>query len=270
MRTFIQYSFIVFISITFIACSDNEVKPDPTAGLTKIGEGYALGAGAKVELWAKEGLFAGFNNLYVALYDSSNSERITEGHVHFIPTMIMDGGMQHNCPVINPSDEKAVDELFLGAAFFIMPSGNMGFWDMAVSVHNHHNGKFGKASFRIEVATPATTRMRSFVAASGKKVFVSYNFPHKTKVGVNDIELAVYEMLSGSEFVPVADFQVSLTPEMPSMDHGSPNNVDPVYEADGRYHGKVNFTMTGTWRLNFNLSRAGDSPQALFFDVMLN
>jgi hypothetical protein len=45
---------------------------------------------------------------------------------------------------------------------------------------------------------------------------------------------------------------------MPTMNHGSPNNVNPVHKGNGHYKGKVNFTMTGLWRLHFTL-KAGDA-----------
>jgi hypothetical protein len=269
MKNVIPYIIYASIVCFFTRCSDERVKTDPTAGLVMINEGYALGAAVKVELWAREELFTGFNNLYVALYDSADGERINEGHIHFVPTMTMDGGMQHSCPVSNPEDEDAVDELFPGKAMFIMPTSAMDSWTMQVSVHNHHNGKFGKAIFPVEVTNPASARVKSFVTEAGRKIFVSYNFPQTKRVGVNDVALAVYEMVSASEFVAVTDYQISLQPEMPAMEHDSPNNVNPVLGDDGLYHGKVNFTMTGDWRLHFGLSTPAETSQSLDFDVTL-
>jgi hypothetical protein len=150
-----------------------------------------------------------------------------------------------------------------------MPSSDMGAWKMEVRVHNHHKEKEGTATFDIIVANPPTTQIKSFVTGTGEKIFVSYNFPEEKKVGVNDFEVIAHRMVSGMEFVPIEDYTIQLEPEMPSMGHGSPNNVDPAYEADGRYVGKVNFTMTGDWRLNLLLNRADDAEQSLFFDVTL-
>ena len=270
MKSIINYISILFL-VTFIsACSDDETPFNPTEGLTKIGEAYALGAGARVELWAKEDLFAGYNNLYVALYDSVDGERITESHVQFNPLMTMGGGMKHSCPVINPEGESAVKELFPGIVVFIMPSSDMGAWKLEIRVHNHHTEKEGTATLDILVANPPSTQVKSFVTGNGEKMFVSYTFAEDKKVGVNDFEVIIYEMVSGMEFAPMQDYTIQLEPEMPSMGHGSPNNVNPVYEADGRYLGKVNFTMTGDWRLNLTLDRADDAVQVLFFDVTLD
>lgn len=248
MKSLIKFIPVLLLSISISSCSDDETPFNPTEGLTKIGEAYALGAGAKAALWAKENLFAGYNNMYVALYDSVDGKRITEARVQFTPLMTMTGGMKHSCPVINPEDETAVKELFPGTVVFIMPSSDMGFWKIQISVHNHQNGKEGSASFDVVVANPSPSQVKSFVTGSGEKIFISYNFLEDKKVGVNDFEVIVYKMVSGMEFVPVEDYTILLEPEMPSMSHGSPNNVDPTYDADGCYRGKVNFTMTGDWR----------------------
>lgn len=54
---------------------------------------------------------------------------------------------------------------------------------------------------------------------------------------------------------PAADgLTIQFNPEMPSMSHGSPNNTDPVNIGNGYYRGKVNFTMSGDWRLHFKVS----------------
>lgn len=269
MRSFINYIPLLFAAVFISSCSDDESTFNPTEGLTKISEAYAPGAGAKVQLWAKEDLFAGYNNLFVALLDSVDGERITEAHVQFNPVMTMSGGMMHTCPVINPEDENAVKELFPGIAVFIMPTSDMGSWKMDIRVHNHHTEKEGTASFDLNVANPPVAQVKSFVTGTGEKMFVSYTFPKDKKVGVNDFEVIVFRMVTGMEFVPVEDYTIQLEPEMPSMGHGSPNNVNPAYLTDGRYMGKVNFTMTGDWRLNLTLNRADDAEQLLFFDVTL-
>lgn len=70
------------------------------------------------------------------------------------------------------------------------------------------------------------------------------------------------------EFPADSSLTVTLTPEMPSMDHGSPNNVDPVHVGKGHYKGKVNFTMTGLWQLNLDFMQ-GDAiaDTTSFFEV---
>jgi len=261
---------ILFLSlfISLISCSDdNEVTADPTAGLQKITSGYALGAGARVEVWSKEGLVAGINRVSLAVYDSVSNKRITDAHIHLNPVMNM-MTMSHSCPVLNP-EEDAVNGLFPGEILFTMPSGDMGSWTLEVKVHNHLADKFGTALFDIDVKSTTPSQVISFQAASGQRYYLSYLFPKGMKVGVNDFEVIAYTY-NDQGFIPAETLSIGFAPEMPSMGHGSPNNVNPVYGENGHYKGKANFTMTGDWRLNLELKNGETELGPRYFDVSVN
>jgi hypothetical protein len=74
--------------------------------------------------------------------------------------------------------------------------------------------------------------------------------PDEPVVGVNDFEILVNKKVSMMDWPPDESFLITIEPEMPTMGHGSPNNVNPVHEGMGHYRGKVNFTMTGYWKVN--------------------
>ena len=79
------------------------------------------------------------------------------------------------------------------------------------------------------------------------------------------MEIAIYKKVSMMSFPADSSLSVILTPEMPTMNHGSPNNVNPVHIGKGHYKGKVNFTMTGLWKLNMDYmsgSAVADSTQS--------
>jgi hypothetical protein len=57
-------------------------------------------------------------------------------------------------------------------------------------------------------------------------------------------------------FPAIENYSIEFEPEMPTMGHGSPNNVNPTYTANGLYDGTVNFTMTGYWRINVTVKNA--------------
>ena len=256
----------LLFSLFVLACSEDETVFNPTTGLVKITEGYALGAGAKVGLWAERDLFAGYNNLYFALYDSVSGKRITDSHIHLKPVMDM-GTMSHSCPVEEPAED-AVNELFPAAIMFTMPSGNMGSWTLEVKVHNHETGLFGTAIFDIAVHNATPSAVLSFQSTSGTRYYFGYKFEEPLKVGVNTFDVVAYTYHEG-EFVPAEDLTIHLIPEMPSMDHGSPNNEDPVHKSNGHYTGKANFTMTGEWRLNLDIADGETSLGTKYFDVVV-
>ena len=56
---------------------------------------------------------------------------------------------------------------------------------------------------------------------------------------------------------------------MPSMDHGSPNNEDPIHVGKGHYKGKANFTMTGEWRLQLELTTESSVLENKYFDIVV-
>jgi len=249
-----------------ISCTDDEVSIDPTEGMVKIHEASASSSNTKVELWANEDLFVGYNQLFVRLIGSDN-QAITEATVTFHPMMTMTSGMSHSAPVDNPASSSALNTIFSGAVNFIMPSGDMGSWKLMV--HTEHDGLKEEAEFNIVVSNPNPSRMFSFKSMEGTSYFVSYLFPEDYKVGSNEIEIMINKRENMESFPPVTDFEIIMEPEMPSMGHGSPNNVNPVHEANGHYRGKVNFTMTGDWRINLVLNR-GELSKEMYFDITLN
>ncbi len=267
---------VLFVSILLFSCSkDEDVVTNPLDGLTKLKEGYALGAAAKVELWGKKNFFVGYNNIVVVLYDSLHpTVKITDAHIHFEPLMTMGMGgmtMQHASPIENP-DEAAVNEVFPGAVVFTMPTTMDGSWKLGVAVHNHLYDKEGDASFDITVdnPTPSVCTVFTSQSADSSKLILSLLEPAAPKVGMNDIEFTIHRKASMMDFPADDSYTIEITPEMPSMGHGSPNNENPVNTGNGHYKGKVNFTMTGEWKVNALVKKAGTTiSKNLYFTITL-
>lgn len=274
MKTLSIKKGLLFLSaalLIFVSCKKDAVtESDPTEGLIKQAEGYAAGAAAKVVVYTKEStVYSGYQKFYIALYDSATGKFIDDAHVKLTPTMDM-GTMQHNAPYENPESEEAVNHLFPCSVVFVMSSMG-GSWTVKVNVHNHNAGKEGAITFPFTVAEPARARVKSFTAAhDGAKYFVSLVEPASPKVGINDMELAIYKKVSMMSWPADSSLTVTLTPEMPSMGHGSPNNVNPIHIKSGHYRGKVNFTMTGAWKLNLDYmaGTAVADTTTQYFDVL--
>lgn len=251
------------------SCTKNSVSEiDPTIGLTKQAEGYAIGAAVKVVMYTKQSTIqTGYTKFYVALYDSISGARVEDAHVELTPMMHM-GMMQHTAPFENPESATAVDHLFPCSVVFIM-SSMAGSWTIDMNVHNHLTNKEGDLSIPFTVTDPVKPTMHSFTSAiDGNKYFVALIEPSSPKVGINDMEIAIYKKASMMSFPADSSLSVILTPEMPTMGHGSPNNVNPTHTINGHYKGKANFTMTGLWKLNMDYmmgNAVADSTQ--FFEV---
>lgn len=254
------------ITLLFIGCAKDNLEPNKaTDHALKIAEGYAIGAGVQVQLYAAAPLTTGYNFVSIALTDSVSGQSIEEAPITIMPMMDM-GTMKHSAPVENPAS-KATNKRFNGALVFTMPSGTMGSWTVEVMVTV--NGRQGKATLPATITEPRQSKLKSFVSkVDNKKYWVALVQPTAPKVGVNDLELAIYEAKGMMAFPADSSLAVAVTPEMPTMGHGSPNNIDPVHTGKGHYKGKVNFTMTGLWYLNLNFKK-GDAvaDNATFFDV---
>ncbi len=245
--------------------------PTTPDGMVKIGETYVLGAKAKAYIYAKQALFTGYNTIYVAMYDSVDGSRLTDGHFHLEAEMDMET-MQHNCPVEGNEDIDATTKLYSTSLVFVMPTVMMGKWYLHVGYHNHKVDLEGEGELEVTVndANPKRLYSSVLVADDSAKVFVSFVLPTTGKVGLNDAEFTVHKKESNTSYPAVNDYTIEMIPTMPSMGHGSPNNVNPTLTSNGHYMGKLNFTMTGLWRIQLKLYKNSVLlTDQIFFDITL-
>lgn len=251
------------ITLTF-SCKKNNTAPEevtetpnPTENLTKMGETYIVGAKAKAVIYSKKPFETGYNEVFIALFDSIDGSRLSNGHFGITPMMDM-GAMQHSCPVENTEETTTTNGYFRTAVIFSMP-GNATQWSLNLSFHNHKNNLEGLGALGVNVISSSPTRFKSTVLSldSNSSVFISLVGLSNPQVGINDFEITIHKKVSMMSFPAIDNYSVEIVPEMPSMGHGSPNNVNPVLTSNGHYVGKVNFTMTGLWRINLKLFKNG-------------
>ena len=90
---------------------------------------------------------------------------------------------------------------------------------------------------------------------------------HISVVGINDFEFTLHKKVSMMSFPADSSYTSTIYPWMPSMGHGSPNNVDPSHIGMGHYNGDVNFTMTGDWQIKVYLHKNGQTDST-YFDLL--
>lgn len=266
------YAFVFLLAI-LTACKkdvDNKNITDPKEGLQKISEAYAPGVSTKIELWAKSSLTTGYNQLFVALYDSVSNQTVTKAEVRVLPVMDMEMNgmhMSHSTPSVQPESDRAENTLFPFAAVFTMPGNiDQNKWSLELTIKRDGQNKTGTARLAAEVGPSSPERVKMLTTAEGDKLVVAYFFTINPKIGINELEMIIYRQQDKMSFLPADNYLLTITPEMPAMGHGSPNNVNPVYTKNGYYKGKVNFTMTGDWRINLELAKAGQK-NTTFFDL---
>ncbi len=265
---FSVFALLISASLFLFSCSKDDAPVlNPTDGMFKIAEGSAPGSGLKTTLYAKsQTVYTGYNRFFILVSDSATGNTITNAQIELNPMMDM-GTMSHSSPFENPSSLTAVNSLFPCSVVFTMPSMG-GSWMLNVKVTNSFNGRSGTFSTPLTITDPTESRMKSFTSLhNGSKYFVALIEPSSPKVGINDLEIAVYKK-SGMSYPADSSLSVSINPEMPTMGHGSPNNIDPAHSGIGHYKGKVNFTMTGYWKVNMRfMSGAEVADSTQFFDI---
>lgn len=236
------------VVLAMASCNTTNETIAPAPNHKMIAQGQTL-SGKTIKLWAETSILTvAFNRLYISV-QKSDSTYIGSSAVSLTPMMDM-GTMKHSSPVEQPIFN-AANQLYEGAAVFSMPSGDIGSWQLIVKVDEE------EISMNINVkAAPANTKYTgTFKGADGISYTLSLIEPKSSKIGINDLLILVNRKENMMSFPAVDGLSFEITTEMPSMGHGSPNNVNPVFIANGRYAGKVNFTMTGDWRIHFKVKK---------------
>ena len=246
-------------------------QPDyDITGLKEVGSSYA--AGAQIKIYSKHDLFAGYNFLYVLTLDSASGDYLNSGSVSIVPMMDM-GTMMHSAPVENPSsDMPTMNGLYEAQVFFVMPS-MAGTWELKLTYNNKDLGSTAMASIPVTVMQTTDRVMASFRDSStsiNTPIFLGYVLPEKPQVGLNDIEIVVFYRKDMNTWPAENGVTLEIEPTMPSMGHGSPNNVNPTFMGNGHYKGKVNYTMSGLWKIDVTVLRNGtEISNNTYFEVTL-
>ena len=242
-----KYFLILSAAFVFLfsSCTKERNEPDKTPDKLKIGE-LTTSQNLKATLWSDEQIATGYHKLYLSLQEASG-QNVTNAALSITPVMHM-ASMSHSSPSEQPVFQ-AASGMYEFAVVFTMPSGTDS-WVINTTI----NGE--EKTFNVQVPASSTKLTGTYTGTDAKRYVVSIVPPVKWQVGLNDVDILINQMDGMMNFPAVDGLTIVMTPEMPSMGHGSPNNVDPVSVGKGHYKGKVNYTMTGDWRLHFKISKS--------------
>ncbi len=269
----IKYLIILMMSIAVVSCSKDEKGIPDQREYFKVDEAVSTNSLFDLQFYSDDSLFVGYNKVYFKVTEKSTGLPASQAVIALHPLMDM-GTMKHACPFENPGETPDANGYFEGAVLFSMPGSNNS-WSLSADVEA--NGKSDKVNFKISKVI-STNPVKKIVVidslSNGQgswtitKHPVSLVEPASWKAGQNKFEITVHTMASMMSFPCCSEMTVEITPEMPSMGHGSPNNVNPVLTANGHYVGIVNFTMTGAWRVNM-VFKKGDRVigKNAYFDI---
>ena len=245
---------LIAILFAATACSDfnnnnSDLISEPD--LLKLGE--FTDNGITVEAYAEAPLAVGYNKIYLEVHEAG--VRVDQPSFDFTPMMHMENH-SHASPYDIPDGSRDdVHDLYHTWAIFTMPSGMMGRWELQLSVENQ-SGVVAEGIIDIDIEN--SNRVNTFMTDDEQRYVLTWIEPAEPEVGMNDLAVALHKRESMISFPPVTDAVFEFEPWMPSMDHGSSNNVSPAHEGNGFYHGQVNFNMTGDWELRFDIVLNGE------------
>lgn len=259
--------------LIIVSCTKDDPSLQVQDEYVKVADVVSSDSYFNVQFYASDSLFVGYNKVYFKVTDKTSGLTLNQATIELFPLMDM-GTFKHSCPFENPAVIAGSDGLFKGAVLFSMPGMNNS-WSLSAKINS--NGKTDSVYFPISKVVSASPVKKIVVIDSlsngpGAWIItkhpVSLVEPAEWKVGNNPFEITVHSMASMMSFPCCDDFTVEITPEMPSMGHGSPNNVNPVLTSMGHYVGTVNFTMTGAWRINMVFKKGGRTiGRNAFFDI---
>jgi len=261
----ILWSVVMALAVTFVSCKkDDDTTPEPTEP-QYILLGNDQDQGYTLEIYAADSFFVGYNQIFIKIKDDSDA-LIDNAQILFFPEMDM-GTMQHGCPIEEPEMDANSDNYFEGALIFQM--GTMGMMGWTLEIEAVIGGTTYTFNYDIVVHNLDDARAKVVTLNNGMKLISSWVYPMEGEIGLNDMDLTMHQMVGPYDFQPITDFTVTMEPFMPSMGHGSPNNVNPIHVEGGHYEGIVNFTMTGHWEVKFELNDNQGTLQTdeLFYDL---
>ena len=265
---------LLAIALFATSCKKEETNPgtpvdDPLSEYVLISETPATTLDYTIKIYAQEALFVGYNYILVQVKDNATGEILDNPDVMFMPVMEMNSGMMHACPLEQPTYNTSL-QVMEGTITFVMPSMGQGKWNLGLKLKNTA-GTEEDINIDVDVMQKAEPQLFSFVSAHNpnQNVFVALVNPRMPQIGINDFEIVAYERQSMMSWPALEMLNIEIDPEMPTMGHGSPNNVNPIDMGEGHYLGKVNFTMSGYWKVNMKFETATNEMMKddAFFDI---
>lgn len=247
------------------ACADDKEEVSPES--EQVSLGLEQGQSVSVELLAEGPLHVGLNKVYYRVKRVSDGGIVESATIDHTPMMTMTSmGMEHSSPHEQPASV-AVDGLFPAYVVFQMASGDMGDWRLETAV----DAGAGDETVVFDIVVAESGSRKDLAMGEMGTAIVTLDFGAALKVGQNPFTVTVNRKtdMHGMTWEAVGDLEVKVVPDMPSMGHGSPGNIDPVHVAAGRYDGSVNLTMPGQWRIVLEFARGGQELGTVEYTMTL-
>lgn len=217
--------------------------------------------GFTVNLESDRVLETGSNILYWKV--TKNGKRVDLNSIFINPMMDM-GTMMHSTPLEQPIENPIDTDYFSNLAIFIMPSGEMGSWNISFEIETK-TGEFITGNMPITVES--SWRLTSVRDTNNKVYFITWFTPEDPVMGNNTLQYLVHTRENMMSFPSVDDVTLKIYPYM-DMGGGQGHSTDftaPEAKGNGLYEGTINYSMSGMWTTSVQIIAGNDTlPEATF------
>lgn len=252
-------SIVLLLTIVAISCDDSG-NDNPELEATQIAtttiDGY------QVELLSDNDLRTGYNNLYWKITKDGASVDIAQ--ISAMPMMHMTQ-MSHSCPFTEPSLMEEFNDYYQSSANFIMPSGEMGSWEIMLEFSTSDDMT---VSGTVDIEVESSWMISSAQSGDGNTYFITWYAPESPKTGNQDLKFMVHKRESMMSFPVVNDAELTVYPFM-DMGGGEGHSTSfetPVAKGEGMYEGSINYSMSGTWTTDVQVMTSSDTTSAVTFE----
>ena len=240
------------MAIAFASCKKDD-NPAPTdSGLIMIGEATLSGTNAKAMVYTDKMFETGYNTIYIKMVDTLD-EKPLDGTLETMPMMEM-GTMKHSAPHENRTSTME-NGYYKTIVYFIMP-GEATQWTLNFNFTNNTETGMGSLGVKVVSSKPARVISTIMPLDDSAKAFITL-IDKGWEEGLNNFELVLHQRETMMSFPAIEDYTIEVEPEMPTMGHGSLNNVNPVHTSNGHYKGKINLSMSGLWLIHLKIYKNG-------------
>ena len=169
---------------------------------------------------------------------------------------------------MSPAAPADADGLFRATVVFVMASGGADLWRDTVTVTPAGGGEHVLVFDALPVVE--TGALRS-LGGTDYRFTLNWDRDRYGVAEVNPFTLTAHTRPTDpmTPWPAATDLSITVMPWMPSMEHGSWDNVDPVHTVDGEYLGSVNFSMPDDWTVTFEITREGVLQGEIVYDLWI-
>lgn len=245
IRSIILLLITVFL---FTGCShENDMIAPPPPGETYFKIITAENGNIRFEVWTTDNdtLMTGYNKVGFKVFENNNEK--TSGFVKFYAKMFHFNSTDfHATPVEPQYNYNSELGMFNGYIIMLMPSDTSSRW---YGFYNY-NDEFSIDSANFNVGWDTKTKFKIFTDIGAQLSYlITITSPVDPVRGLNDFSCLLHESPDFVNFTQVNSANMFLMPKLDSLNHTSEGNVNPVYLGGGVYNGKVNFDISGGWKV---------------------